>query len=167
MNTAFDMPTEVANLAERIVGPVAAKVAQNELDTALSQIRHVFEELNNESAPANVDCEYVAIDILEPVRAKLSEADFARIVDRLRGAMVGFCQRDEVNAHPDAEAWTFQQTGEQSEPANAGPWWNNSEQAVALLILLWLYTGIDWSTDLGSFTTADSGHMETYPEWVK
>jgi hypothetical protein len=152
MNTAFDMPTEVANLAERIVGPVAAKFTQNELDTALGQIRHVFEELNNESAPASVACENVAINIIEPVRAKLSEADFARIVDRLRGAMVGFCQRDEVKARPDAEAWAFQQTGEQSEPANADPWWSNSEQTMALLILLWLCTGIDWSTDRGSFT---------------
>jgi len=42
MNTAFDMPTEVANLAERIVGPVAAKFTQNGLDTALG--RH-FREL--------------------------------------------------------------------------------------------------------------------------
>jgi hypothetical protein len=152
MNTAFDMQTEVANLAERIVGPVATKLTRNELDTALGQIRHAFEELNNESAPANGDCENAAVDILEPVRAKLSEADFARIVDRLRGAMVGFCQRDETNAQPDAESWRRQQAGEESEPVNADPWWSNSEQAMALLILLWLCTGLDWSADCGSFT---------------
>jgi len=30
MDAAFDMQTEVANLAERIVGPVAVKLAQKE-----------------------------------------------------------------------------------------------------------------------------------------
>ncbi len=40
MSAAFDMQTEVANLAERIVGPVAAKLAHKELDTAVGRIRH-------------------------------------------------------------------------------------------------------------------------------
>jgi len=103
MDAAFDLQTEVANLARRIVGPVAAKVAQKELDTAVGQIRHAFEQLNSKSAGANVDFENMAVNILEPMRATLSEANFARIVDRLRGAMVGFCQRDENKAQPDAE----------------------------------------------------------------
>ena len=34
MNGAFNMQTEIAKLAERIVGPVTAKLAQKELDAA-------------------------------------------------------------------------------------------------------------------------------------
>ena len=96
MDAAFDLQTEVANLARRIVGPVAAKVAQKELDTAVGHIRRAFEQLNCKGAGANVDFENMTVNILEPMRAKLSEANFARIVGRLRGAMVGFCQRDEA-----------------------------------------------------------------------
>src|SRR5215469_11537977 len=77
MKAAFNLQTEIANLAERIVGPVAAKLAQKELDTALGEIRHAFEQLSAKSAPANVDFENMAVNILEPVRARLSEADFA------------------------------------------------------------------------------------------
>jgi hypothetical protein len=82
-------------------------------------------------------------NILEPVRVKLSEADFARIVDRLGGAMVGFCQRDEVKAQPDAEPWWRQQAGDQSEP-DVDPWWSTSEQTMWLYILLWLCIEVRW-----------------------
>jgi hypothetical protein len=140
MDAAFNMQTEILDLAERIVGPVAVKLAQKELDTALGEIRHAFEQLSTKSPPAHVDFKNVALSILEPVRAKLSEADFARIVDRLRGAMVGFCQRDEAKAQPDAEQ---AEQHAQSEPETE-PWWSNSEHAMAALIVLWLYTGIDW-----------------------
>ncbi len=131
MDAAFDMQTEVANLAERIVGPVAVKLAQKEL----------------------VDFDNMAVNILEPLRAKLSEVDFARIVDRLRGAMAGFRQRDEAKTQPEVEPGRLQQAEQretlhpqpnaQSEP-DTEPWWSKSERAMALLILLWLYTGIDW-----------------------
>src|SRR5215475_13924587 len=84
------MQAEVANLAERIVGPVAVKLAQRELSAALGEIRNAFEQLSTKSPPAHVDFKNVALHILEPVRAKLSEADFARILDRLRGALIGF-----------------------------------------------------------------------------
>ena len=154
MNAAFNMHIEIANLAERIVGPVAARLAQKELDTVVAQIRHAFEQLRTERAPGNVDFENMAANILEPVRAKVGEANFTRIVDRLRGAMVGFCQREEAKAQFDAEPSLLQQSeeretrhlqqDEQSKPANAEPWWSNSEQAMAALILLWLCTGIDW-----------------------
>src|SRR5262245_7531473 len=103
MNAAFDIQAEIANLAERIVGPVAARLAQKELDTVVGQIRYAFEQLSNKSAPGNVDFENMAATILDPVRAKLSEANFTRIVNRLRGAMVGFCQRDEAKAEFDPE----------------------------------------------------------------
>jgi hypothetical protein len=83
MDAAFDLQTEVANLAERILGPVAVKLAQKELNAALGEIRNALEQLNSKSAGANVDFKNVALNILEPVRVKLSEADFARIVDRL------------------------------------------------------------------------------------
>jgi hypothetical protein len=156
MDAAFDLQTELANLARRIVGPVAAKVAQKDLDIAVGQIRHAFEQLNTKSVGANVDFDNMATSILEPIRTKLSEANFGRIVDRLRGAMVGFCQRDEAREHFDAEPWSLQQDGQretlhpqqngQSEPDTAEPWWNTSEE-VTLLILLWLCTEIrrQWS----------------------
>jgi hypothetical protein len=156
MDAAFDLQTEVANLARRIVGPVAAQVAQSDLDTAVGQIGQAFEQLNAKSVGANVDFENMATNILEPIRAKLSEANFTRIVDRLRGAMVGFCQRDEAKAQFDAEPLSLQQAGQretlrpqlkgQSEPDTAEPWWNTSEE-VTLLILLWLCTEIrrQWS----------------------
>jgi hypothetical protein len=156
MDAAFDLQTEVANLARRIVGPVAAKVAQKELDTAVGQICHAFEQLNSTSAGAKVDFENMAVNILEPMRTTLSEANFARIVDRVRGAMVGFCQRDEAKAQFDAEPWALQQAAQretlhpqqnaQSEPDTAEPWWNTSGE-VTLLILLWVCTEIrrQWS----------------------
>jgi hypothetical protein len=143
MDAAFNMQTEIVDLAERIVGPVAAKLAQKELDTAVGQIGHAFERLNSKSAGANVDFENMAVTILEPMRAKLSEANFARIVDRLRGAMVGFCQHDEAEAHPNAEPWGLQQAGQNAQ-SETEPWWSNSEQAMAALIVLWLCTAIDW-----------------------
>src|SRR5215470_15186407 len=136
MDAAFDLPTEVANLARRIVEPVAAKVARKELDTVVGQISNAFEQLNSKSTGANVDFESMAVNILEPMRAILSEANFARIVDRLRGAMIRFCQRDEAKAQFDAELWSLQQAAQretfhpqqnaQSEPDAAEPWWNTS-----------------------------------------
>ena len=109
-----------------------------------AKFRNAFEQLSTTSPPAHVDFKNVALNILEPVRAKLSEADFARIADRLRGAMVGFCQHDEAKAQPDAEPWWLLQAGQnaQSEP-DADPWWSTSEQAMWLLILLCLCTAID------------------------
>jgi hypothetical protein len=156
MDAAFDLQTELANLARRIVGPVAAKVAQKELDSVVGHIRHAFEQLNSKSAGASVDFDNMAVNILEPMRAKLSEANFARVVDRLRGAMVGFCRRDEAREHFDAEPWSLQQDGQretlhpqqdaQSESDTVDPWSNTSGE-VTLLILLWLCTEIrrQWS----------------------
>jgi hypothetical protein len=153
MNAAFDMPTEMANLAERIVGPVATKLAQQDLDAAIGQIRHVLEQLSTKCPSADVDLENMAENILESVRAQLSEANFTRIVDRLRGAMVGFCQRDEGKAQPDVEPSPLQQSGQSETPhaspnakseLDAEPWWSTSEQAMKLLILLWLCTAVDW-----------------------
>jgi hypothetical protein len=146
------MPIEMANLAERIVGPVATKLVQQELDAAIGQIRHVLEQLSTKDPSANVDFENMAVNILEPLRAKLSEAHFTRIVDRLRGAMVGFCQRDEGKAQPDVESSCLQQAGGRETPhlqqtarsePDAEPWWSTSEQAMALLVLLWL-TELHW-----------------------
>ena len=149
MNSAFDMQAEMANLAERIVAPLAAKLTQQDLDAAIGQIRHVLERLSTKGPSADIDFENMAVNILEPVRAKLSEVNFARIVDRLRGAMAGFCQRDEGKALPDVESSCPQQAGgcealylqlnAQSE-SDSEPWWSTSEQAMALLILLWLCT---------------------------
>jgi hypothetical protein len=153
MHAAFNMQIEIANLAERVVEPVAAKLAQKELDPTVDQIRNAFAQLNGKRTTADEDFEAIAVTILEPVKAKLSEASFARIVDRLRGAMVGFCQRDEV-AQSDAEPSGLREAGQRetldlqqnalSEPANAEPWWSTSEQAMLLFILLWLCTETGW-----------------------
>jgi hypothetical protein len=94
MNSGFDMRSEIAKLADHIVEPVAAKLALEELEPVAGQIRHAFEQLITRD-PADGDFERVAINILEPVHPKLSEAEFVRMVDRLRGAMVGFCQSND------------------------------------------------------------------------
>jgi hypothetical protein len=150
MAAAFDMKTEIGKLARRIVEPASAKVPAHDIEAVVNQIRGAFVQLNTGRATADEDFEALAVTILEPVKAKLSDASFARIVDRLRGAMVGFCQRDEVKAQPHAEPRGLQEAGlretldlrhdEQSELANAEPWWSTSEQAMLLLILLWLCT---------------------------
>jgi hypothetical protein len=46
----FDMQTELAKLAERIVEPVAAKLSMQEFGNVVSQIKQAFEQLNT-SAP--------------------------------------------------------------------------------------------------------------------
>ena len=144
VNAAFDMQTEIASLVERIVAPVAVKFAQKELDIVVGQVCRVFEQLSTTSAPANHDFESTAVNILEPVRAKLGEAEFARVVDRLQGAMAGFCQRDEAEAQRYAkrleQAEQRETLQQQSEPVTPEPWWSTSEQAMWLLVLLWLCT---------------------------
>jgi hypothetical protein len=144
MNAAFDVQAEMANLAERIVGPVATKLAEQDLDAVIGKIRHVLKQLSTKGPSADVDFETLAENILEPVRAKLSEANFTRIVDRLRGAMVGFCQRDEIKANTAAELSPLQQRESETPHASpnakseldAEPWWSKSEQAMKLLMLL-------------------------------
>jgi hypothetical protein len=95
MNSGFDMQNEIAKLAECVVEPVAAKLTTQELEPVVGQIRHAFEELNTTRTAAETDFENVAVNILQPAQPKLSAAEFMRMVDRLRGAMVGFCQRDD------------------------------------------------------------------------
>ena len=95
MNLGFDMRGEIAKLAEHIVEPVAAKLALEELEPVAGRIRHAFERLITRDATVDGDFESTAVDILQPVQPKLSEAEFIRMVDRLRGAMVGFCQRND------------------------------------------------------------------------
>jgi hypothetical protein len=90
----FNMQAEIAKLAERIVEPVAAKLATQELEYVVERIRSAFEQFAKRCTTADTDFENIAVNILEPVQPRLSEAEFMRIVDRLRGAMVGFCQGD-------------------------------------------------------------------------
>ena len=94
MSGGFDMKGEIAKLAERIVEPVAAKLGARELDNVASEICSAFEQLNAKRATADINFESMAANILEPIRPTLSEPDFTRMVDRLRGAMAGFCQGD-------------------------------------------------------------------------
>jgi hypothetical protein len=94
VRAGFNMQAEIAKLAERIVEPVAAKLATQELEYVVDRIRGAFEQFAKRCTTADTDFENIAVNILEPVQPKLSEAEFRRIVDRLRGAMVGFCQGD-------------------------------------------------------------------------
>jgi hypothetical protein len=94
VRAGFNMQAEIAKLAERIVEPVAAKLAMQELEHVVEQIRGAFEQFAKRRTAADTDFKNIAINILESVQPRLSEAEFMRIVDRLRGAMVGFCQSD-------------------------------------------------------------------------
>jgi hypothetical protein len=91
MDAAFNMQIEIANLAERVVEPVATKLEQKELDAAADQIRNAFARLNTKRAAADEDFEAMAIAILAPLRTTLSDAHFARVVDRLRGRQSKLC----------------------------------------------------------------------------
>lgn len=93
MSPGFDMQTEIAKLAERIIEPVALKLTAQEHGRVVGEIRSAFEQLNAKRT-ADADFDTIAVDILEPVQPKLTEAERARIVDRLRGAMNAFCQVD-------------------------------------------------------------------------
>jgi len=88
------MQAEIAKLAERIIEPVSAKLAMQELQQVVDRIRGAFEQFAKHRTAADTDFKNIAVNILEPVQPRLSEAEFMRIVDRLRGAMVGFCQSD-------------------------------------------------------------------------
>ena len=90
----FDMKAEIAKLAEHIVEPVAAKLTTQELRPVVSQIRHAFEQLETERATADADFGNMAVTIMKPVQPMLSDAEFTRMVDRLGGAMAGFCHGD-------------------------------------------------------------------------
>jgi len=65
-----------------------------ERDHLVGRICCAFEKFNAKRATADTDFEGMAVNILEPVQLKLSDAEFTRMVDRLRGAMAGFCQGD-------------------------------------------------------------------------
>jgi hypothetical protein len=103
MNAALDMHAETTKLANRIVEPVADRFDRKELDIVVGKIAHTFQYFSNKSSTANVDFKDMAVNILEPLRLVLSKADFLRIVDRFRGAMVRFCQADEYKAKPELE----------------------------------------------------------------
>jgi hypothetical protein len=94
MSVGFDMQTAIAELAERIVEPVAPKLAVPELGNVIGQIRHAFEQLNTKRATADTEFEDMALNLLRSIQPMLSDAQFARVLDRLKGAMVGFCQSD-------------------------------------------------------------------------
>jgi hypothetical protein len=91
----FDMEAEIAKLAARIVEPVAGKLAVEELEPVVGQIRHAFEQLNTKRTTADTSFEQLPVSIMKPAQPMLSDAEFTRVVDRLRGAMVGFCQRSD------------------------------------------------------------------------
>ena len=100
MNAGFDMKTEIKKLAERIVEPVANKISAQELHCVVGEICSAFEQLATKRTTPDTDFQSMAINIVKPVQPMLNEVEFARIVDRLRGAMAGFCQGDWSTAQP-------------------------------------------------------------------
>jgi hypothetical protein len=94
MSAGFNMQAEIAKLAERIVEPVAPKLGMQELEHVVGQIGNVLERFNRTRTTSDTDFESIAVNILEPVRSELNESEFIRMIDRLRGAMVAFCQSD-------------------------------------------------------------------------
>ena len=89
------MRCEIATLAERIVEPVAAKLSARKLEHVMGQINSAFDRFDKASTAADIDFENIAVNIVEPLQSELSEAEFRRMVDRLKGAMVGFCQKND------------------------------------------------------------------------
>jgi len=100
MNAGFDMKTEIKRLAERIVEPVANKITAQELHCVVGEMCNAFEQLATKRTTPDTDFQSMAISIVKPVQPMLNEVEFARVVDRLRGAMAGFCQGDWGTAQP-------------------------------------------------------------------
>jgi len=94
------MKTEIKKLAERIVEPVVDKIAAQERQFIVDEICNSFEQLATKRTVPDTDFQSMAVEIVKPVQPMLSAVEFARIVDRLRGAMVGFCQGDWGKAQP-------------------------------------------------------------------
>jgi hypothetical protein len=91
----------IEELAEHIVEPVAAKLSTEELGSILSRMNDAFQQLNIKPIAADTDFGNMAFTIFRPVQSVLGEKEFTRMVGRLKGAMVGFCQSD----------WTDQEAG--------------------------------------------------------
>jgi|SRR5467141_1360364 hypothetical protein len=96
-----EMHTAIEELAEHIVEPVAAKLSTEELGRILSRINYAFQQLNIKHIPGDTNFENIAFTIFRPIQPVLGEGEFTRMVDRLKGAMVGFCQ----------SGWTDQDAG--------------------------------------------------------
>ncbi|MCL2429920.1 MAG: hypothetical protein FWD12_11870 [Alphaproteobacteria bacterium] len=92
MSSGFDMHAEIAQLAERIIEPVAGRLTAQQLQEVVAVTREVFEQLEAGSAVPEPGLGPVASGIIEPVRANLTETEYRRAVDRLAGAMTAFCQ---------------------------------------------------------------------------
>jgi hypothetical protein len=93
MSSGFDMQTEIAKLAERIIEPVAVKLTAQERQQVVGQIRAAFEQLSVKYAD-DTTFENRAVDILKAVQPRLTEIECTRMLDRLGGAMAAFCQVD-------------------------------------------------------------------------
>jgi len=96
MGSGFDMHAEIAQLAERIIEPVAERLTARQLDELMAVTREVFEQLDAGSAVPEPGFGAVACGIIEPVRTNLSDSEYRRAVDRLTGAMAAFCQGQRV-----------------------------------------------------------------------
>jgi hypothetical protein len=92
MSSGFDMQAEIARLARRIIEPAAARLTAQELEQVVSLTRDVFEQFNTGRPAPEAGFADVAVSIIEPVQASLTDIQRRRVVDRLSGAMAAFCQ---------------------------------------------------------------------------
>src|SRR5215467_648945 len=86
MRAGFDIYGEIRKLAGRILEPVASKLSPEVRGAVAEQIRNAFEQLLIRRTTPDTDFETMAVNIVKPIESMLTEREFARIVDRLRGA---------------------------------------------------------------------------------
>jgi hypothetical protein len=103
MRVGFDIHSEIRKLAGRILEPVASKLNSDVLGAVADQIRNAFEQLLTQRTTPDTDFETMAVNIVKSIQPMLTEKEFVRIVDRLRGAMLGFCQGDWSKTQPRTE----------------------------------------------------------------
>ena len=113
MRAGFDIYGEIRKLAGRILEPVASKLSPEVRGAVAEQIRNAFEQLLIRRTTPDTDFETMAVNIVKPIESMLTEREFARIVDRLRGAMLGFCQGDWSKTQPKTEQAEAMQVGVQ------------------------------------------------------
>lgn len=92
MSSGFDMHAEIADLARRIIEPVAGNLTAERLELVVAATSEAFERLDAGGAAPEPDFGLLAAAIVEPARANLTDSEYRRAVDRLGGAMAAFCQ---------------------------------------------------------------------------
>jgi hypothetical protein len=71
---------------------VTAKLTVQEQEQIASRIRDAFEQFNSNRAAPDASFGNMAVSMLDPVQAGLTDVERRRMIDRLSGAMAAFCQ---------------------------------------------------------------------------